>query len=210
MEEPSLAAKKIKECVKNADNLTEIIECLTVGAKSEKITLGHIVEQFKYRGFGPLMLIPALFVILPTGAIPMLPAFCGLILGFICLQIVFGREHPWIPKRLEEFSIPKATLENAVKRAKPYTQRIDRILHERLTVLIHPISKRLAAACCCMLCIGMILIGFIPLLPAVLALPVLFFGLGYIARDGLMIGLGFLTVTVSATALYILLGSASA
>ena len=201
------AKKKINKCVKNADNLTEITECLTAGAQSEKITLGHIVEQFKYRGFGPLMLVPALFVILPTGAIPMLPAFCGLILGFVCLQIVFGREHPWIPKRLEEFSISRGKLENAIQQAKPFTQKIDRVLHERLTVLTHPFSKRLAAACCCLLCIGMILIGFIPMLPAALALPVLFFGLGYIARDGLMIGLGFLTVLGSATALYFILGS---
>lgn len=187
------------------ESLTGILEGLTAGLETEQITIGHIVEQFKYRGFGPLLLVPALIVILPTGAIPLIPALAGLIIAFVCLQMLIGREHPWLPKRLKEFSIPKSKLENSIRRAKPYTEKIDKILHRRFVFFVNAISKRLTALFCLVLCLVMFFIGFIPMLPATLALPVFFFGLGFIAQDGLIITLGFLSMFVSAVGLWFLI-----
>lgn len=198
-----MARRKKKTRGNNGKTLTAIMEGLTADINGNETTVGHIVEQFRYRSFGPLLLVPALIVILPTGAIPLIPAICGLIMAFICAQVVIGREQPWIPSRLEEFSIPKDQLEAGIKQLKPYTKKIDRLVHARWRILINPISKRLIAAFCFLLCLAMVAIGFIPMVPATLALPIFFFGLAFIAKDGVLVTIGILTVLGTATGLYL-------
>lgn len=190
----------------SAKNLTGLLDDIESVVKGRNISLGDIVGHFKSRGFGPLLLIPALLLILPTGAIPMVPSLCGLLIGFVCLQMLIGREHPWIPPYIQNFSIPRKTLVNAIKRAKPYTSRIDYVVHKRLEILIGPVSKRLTALICLVLCGFVIVIGFIPMLPAILAVPIMLFGLGYIAQDGLLVAIGFLAAFGSAFALYSFFG----
>ena len=56
---------------------------------SDKTSLGKVIERFEDRGFGPLLLVPALVALLPTGAIPGVPTICGITLFFICIQICF-------------------------------------------------------------------------------------------------------------------------
>ena len=41
-------------------------------------SLGEVIERFEDRGFGPLLLMPALIALLPTGAIPGVPTLCGI------------------------------------------------------------------------------------------------------------------------------------
>ena len=185
-----MARRKKKTRGNNGKTLTSIMEGLTKDIDDNETTVGHIVEQFRYRSFGPLLLVPALIVILPTGAIPLMPAICGLMMAFICAQVVIGRERPWIPGKLEEFSIPKDKLDAGIKRLKPYTKKIDRLVHTRWRILINPVSKRLIAAFCFILCVAMIAIGFIPMVPAALALPIFFFGLAFIAKDGVLVACG--------------------
>lgn len=105
-----------------------------------------------------------------------------------------GRSYPWLPGKVKEFEISRAHIDKAVTVAKPYTLQIDRYLQQRLTFLLHDISKYTTAAVSLVLSLIMIVIGFIPMLPATAALPIFFFGLGFIARDGVIISLGYLTI----------------
>lgn len=70
-----------------------------------KASVGDVVNKFESRGFGPLLLLPALIALLPTGAIPGVPSICGVTLSIICLQIAFGDEHPWLPAVLKNRSL---------------------------------------------------------------------------------------------------------
>src|SRR5262245_28933137 len=65
-----------------------------------KVTLADIVDALDRRGFGPLLVMPALVTILPTGAIPGVPALSGGLICLIAVQIVMGRKHPWLPDRI--------------------------------------------------------------------------------------------------------------
>ena len=185
--------------------LTSILEGMVVDVAEDKVTIGHIVSHLKHRGFGPLLLIPALLVILPTGAVPMVPAAAGMLIAFVCVQMLIGHQSPWLPRRLRDFSLSKSRLEKTVARATPYAKKIDRVLFKRFLFLVSPLSKRLTAVFCLLLSIAMITIGFIPMLPSMLALPIFFFGLGYIAEDGLVVATGFLTIFGSVFGLWLLL-----
>ena len=198
-----MARRKKKIRGNNGKTLTAIMEGLTADIDGNETTVGHIVEQFRYRSFGPLLLVPALIVILPTGAIPLIPAICGLLMAVVCAQVIIGREHPWIPRQLKNFSIPKDKLEDGIKQLKPYTKKLDKLVHARWRMLVNPISKRLIAAFCLVLCLAMVAIGFIPMMPAALALPIFFFGLAFIAKDGILVTLGVLTILGTVTGLYL-------
>ncbi|WP_339927585.1 exopolysaccharide biosynthesis protein, partial [uncultured Cobetia sp.] len=61
----------------NEGNLTGLLEELDREIEGD-ISLGDILEHFNSRGFGPLLVLPALLVLLPTGAIPGVPTTCAL------------------------------------------------------------------------------------------------------------------------------------
>ena len=174
--------------------LSAVLEDLDKNITSDTVTIDQIVRRFRHRGFGTLLVVPALITILPTGAIPMVPAICGVVIAFTCFQMMAGREHPWLPKKVTEFSFPRTKLNHSIQAALPVTQKIDKYVYTRFVFLTHDIGKRLTAGFCFLLSLGMIVIGFIPMLPATLALPIFFFGLGYIVKDGVIIALGYLTI----------------
>jgi len=175
-------------------NLTEILDNLE--EETRTVRLGLIIERFRYRVFGPLLLIPSLLVMLPTGAIPFVPALCGIIIFLIALQMILGRSFPWLPERVEDFKIPRDKLNKSIRKAKSLTSAVDILLQERMTFMLNPLSQRLIALVCLVLSVMMIMIGFIPMLPATLAVPVFFFGLGYTARDGLLIAIGYASIAL--------------
>nr|WP_053070786.1 exopolysaccharide biosynthesis protein [Halomonas sp. PR-M31] len=57
--------------------LTQLLEQLDDSDSGETIQLQDIVDNFETRGFGPLLVLPALIVLLPTGAIPGIPTCVG-------------------------------------------------------------------------------------------------------------------------------------
>ena len=79
---------------------------------------------------------------------------------------------------------------------KPYTQKIDRYTHRRLKFLAeNEISKRFIALATMLLGLAMIFVGFIPMFPALLALPVLLFALGLSVHDGILLLLGYISMS---------------
>ena len=187
------------------NTLSEVLHTLQDTIQGEYITIAEILQTFRHRGFGTLLVLPSLIVILPTGAVPMIPAICGVMIAFICVQMMLGREHPWLPQRIMEFKIPRRRLETGIEKSLPATKLLDRYIYARFRFLTNNLSKRLTAALCFVLSLVMISIGFIPMLPATLALPIFFFGLGYVVRDGLIIGLGYFTIAGSYVGLYFFL-----
>lgn len=186
------------------DTLTQLLDDLEENLTQDIIEIGQVVEMFRNRGFGALLLVPSLITVLPTGAIPLIPAVCGALISFICIQMIIGREHLWLPERLKKFTFPRERLQKGISYARPVTRQIDKFLYRRFSPLIGEISQRFTALICLCLSLIMIFIGFIPMLPATVALPIFFFGLGYIARDGVIIALGYLTIIGSLTGLYFL------
>ncbi len=180
-------------------NLTEILTDIDEKTKGESIDLVEIVEALKYRGFGPLMMAPALIAVLPTGAIPGMPFVCGTIIILVAAQACIGKKHPWLPQRLKSISFKRKTYKAAIKKSKPYTEWIDGFFHPRLKILTGDIAKRLISFLCLALAVMLIIFGFVPFAAALPASAVLFFGLALSIHDGLLtlIGLGMMTASIA-------------
>lgn len=177
------------------DDLTGLLDRIEDRIDGDYLTAGDMVEAMSHRGFGPMLLVPALLVLLPTGAIPGVPSAMAIVIMFTAGQLIFGKKHPWLPKKVRQMRIERQKYETAYRYAVPVTRRIDRLLYPRLTVLAKEPAPRLIAALCFALSLFMIPLELLPFAAAVPAIAIAFMGLGLSVRDGALILIG-LTVAV--------------
>jgi len=165
------------------------LEALADGA--DPVAFGDIVETLGARGFGPLLMILSLFLLVPVGAIPGVPAAIGLVVAGIGAQVIRGRKGLWLPKRVRRLNIAAREVSQAIGLLRPRLQWLGRYLHRRLTILAEGRLSLLGIGMVLLVVgVAMVFIGFVPLLPILLALPVLVFGIGLTMRDGLVVLVG--------------------
>jgi hypothetical protein len=168
---------------------SEILSALAAGG-GERLTVGEILAVLRDRAFALLVVLLGLPNCLPMP--PPIPLVCGLLLGFVALQISFGRPAPWLPKGLLRHSVARRDVDRALARALPLFRRLERFSRPRITVLETPAAMRLMGLILLVLALGLLfappLVGQIPL-----GIAVCLVGIGLVERDGLVV-LGGLAV----------------
>lgn len=187
--------------VSHQSSLYNVIQRLKNSTKAKETSVNAVLEAFEHRGFGPLLLIPALFLLLPTGALPGVPIVCSVILSLITLQILLGRKHPWLPNRLRNMRFRTRKLQNGLDKITPAAKIIDRYTGPRMLWLITPLSQKCIAMVCLLLAISIIPIGLIPFAVDPIAIAVIILALGITVGDGLIIAVGIVTGLASAIAI---------
>lgn len=185
--------------------LTEVLEEVEEQTDSNRLTLGDVLDTFEHRGFGPLLLIIALLIVMPTGGIPGVPTVLGITIILIASQLAWGREEPWLPKRLRCVSFKKSTYEKGVNKITPITRRIDRVIKPRLLYLVSGFSKRVIGMACVVLAMFMPFLEVVPFADIVPGTAIALMALGLTAKDGLLVVFGgiFGAVSVGAAAYWI-------
>ncbi len=162
----------------------------------ERLTVRQIMAVLQDRAFALLIVLLGLPNCLPMP--PPIPLVCGLLLALVAIQIVFGREAPWLPRQLLNRSVARVDVERAVGRAIPVFRRLERISRPRMTFLDTPVSMRLMGAVILVLALGLLFappfVGQIPL-----GLAVCLVGLGLVERDGLVIMSGLVIGSIGLT-----------
>ncbi|WP_262691963.1 exopolysaccharide biosynthesis protein [Kordiimonas aestuarii] len=182
--------------------LSGTLDTIRDETEGDEISVQALVEALNSRGYGPLLIGPALITILPTGAIPGVPDVCALIVLLVSLQILLKRRHPWIPARLSRFSFSRDRFIDALEKAKPYTTKVDKVIYPRLRYFTKSEFEPVGAIICILLAISISILGFIPFLAALPASGILFMGLGLVGRDGLMLVFSFIICLVSLWGMY--------
>jgi hypothetical protein len=177
--------------------LESIIETARAASDGKDIDLISLVEAFGDRAFGPVMILCSLFLMTPLGAIPGLPAAFGLIVIVFAVQLLFRRDHPWMPQILRKMKISHGKLETVRNKISPWLQKIDRFIGPRLPWVSSAPMQVATALLAILLALLMVPLGAIPfgVVPPAFVLGLL--GLGITAHDGLLIVLGF-ALTVGA------------
>ena len=178
-------------------DITAVLTTLRDDTENDKISLGDIVSSLEGRGFGPLLMAPALIAFLPSGAIPGVPSLCGILIALIAIQKVFGKSHPWIPSRLRKADFDRDRFSDGVDNITPITKRIDRLFKPRITFLFGPVISRLIAALCVIFGLLMIPLELIPMAAAIPALAIIFAAIGLSTRDGVMLILALILFSVA-------------
>lgn len=172
-------------------NLTSVLEEIEENIDGKKITFGKIVDEFEDRGYGPLLLIAALFIVLPTGGIPGIPTVLAVIIIFIAAQLAWGRTSPWLPNKLRCISFDKAKFTTASHKLKPITRKIDYVLRPRLKRFTKKPMTRIVGVVIICLCLFMPFLEVIPFADVIPSSSILVISLGLTARDGVFTLVGF-------------------
>jgi hypothetical protein len=170
--------------------------------KAGDISLEGILDAVGTRAYGPLLLIPGLLALAPTGAIPGMSVVTGTLILLIAAQLLIGRNSPWLPRRALEFSFSKDRLINAIELGKPYARRIDSVLKPSLSTLTKFPATRIVALVAMALAITMYPLALVPFAVAIPSAAIVLFALGLTARDGRLIIAALISAGLALLALY--------
>lgn len=151
------------------------------------ITVGEIFERVAGRGYGLLLIVlglPMLIPILPPGA----STIVGPLYVLLAVQLVVGVHRPWLPRWLRRRELSRRSGEAFRRRGIPLVRRLEHFSRPRIRVLNNPVMVRVAAVI--IFSMGLILLSPAPLLNTLPALAVMFIGIGLLNDDGIFLLIG--------------------
>jgi hypothetical protein len=174
--------------------LSEVIETVLREAGTQSITLGVLIDRTAERGFGLLMLIlgvPMLIPILPPGS----STIVGPIYALFAVQMLRGSRHPWVPARLRSRALAPQTVAALRTRGVPMIRKVERLSRPRGIW----VSERvvLALAGIMVFLMGAILLSPLPFLNTLPAVAVMLIGMGLLNRDAVFMAAGIVVGGVS-------------
>jgi hypothetical protein len=167
---------------------SEVLEETVDNHTADDISLGELMRVLQERGFGLLMLVLVLPNCVP---IPIPPGFSTILsvpLLFLALQMLVGKEVPWLPEWLRRKTIKRATLALMVAKISPRLKVVEKLLRPRFAFFETPVGERV---------IGLFWLIFalsisvpLPMTNFVPGVGILLMSLGLLSRDGLVILVG--------------------
>ncbi|MBQ2260023.1 MAG: exopolysaccharide biosynthesis protein [Loktanella sp.] len=162
----------------------EIVETLREVGEDKSPTVRDIVEQLGSASFGAMLLVPAMVIASPASGIPVLPTICGLIIALISIQMVFGRDHIWLPDWLMTRKLDQDRFDRMLHFVRKPVRWVDRVTRPRLTWLLRwPAVLPLQVLC--VLCgLAMPVMELVPLTSSIAAFAVCLVAVSLMSDDG--------------------------
>lgn len=178
-------------------NLTQLIELLErIERHHPRVSVDDVLDATGRRSFGPMLLVAGLITLAPLiGDIPGMPTLMALLVLLTAGQLLAGRQHFWLPGWLLKRNISRKTFDKALPYLKKPARWVDKLLRVRLPWLTGYWGSRLTALVGIAIALAMPPMEFIPFTANGAGLALALLGLGLVARDGLVLLIGF-TLTV--------------
>lgn len=170
----------------NITTLTELIEKMSdVSEQSERVSLDEVLDSIGTRSLGPLLLVAGLITLAPViGDIPGVPTIMAILVLLIAGQLLFRREHLWLPQWLLKRSISRTKMQKMLDWSRKPARFVDRYTHPRLSRLVEGKGQYVVALVCIAIALAMPLMEFVPFSANFAGLALSSFGLALISRDG--------------------------
>lgn len=169
-------------------SLSRLLDDLLTDMVEDDVPLGRVVQALHERGFGVLVFFMAFPMALPLPKPPGITALLGLPLLLLNAQIALGRDSVWLPERLARRTVRRERLAKLLAALRPYLQRMEKILHPRMSGLTRGLAARLSGLAGVVISTA-IFLPF-PGFNTVPALGLCLMGLGDVTRDGLAVVVG--------------------
>lgn len=172
------------------NSLKERLNHLLSEAKGQPVSMRLITDTLAGKGQAALLIL----LVLPFCQPIQIPGFStpfGIVLIFIGLRVAFGH-HTWIPKKLLDKEISFKTLEKISDIAIKITNKLSFLTSTRLVYLVNKPALHIAHGLAIALMAFFLSLPLpIPFTNLLSAYPILFFGLGLLEDDGVMILLAY-------------------
>jgi hypothetical protein len=164
----------------------------------ESVSLDDLLDEFRQRAFGALLLVILLPTFLPA---PGIGAFTGPFIALLGAQMLLTFQHPWLPRWLGRRSMKRERIKRVGERLRPLLSRMERICRPRLqTVIEHKVAHAFTG-------LQLVLLGLLLSLPIPgtnypLGIILLVYCIALIERDGVLLliawGVGIAAIITSA------------
>ena len=161
-----------------------VVGDLAARSGPDGLTIREIRDSMDERGFGLLILILAIPCLVP--ALYGVPQVIGVPILLLALQILFGREEPWLPETILKRRVSRAWLDRMADFASKRMRWFEQLSRPRLTLLACGPGERVAA----LMMIVATLTIIIPFTNTVPSIALTLMAVGLIERDGVFVGLG--------------------
>lgn len=168
------------------------LEAMADDAPEAGFSLHDILDRLEERAFGAMLFILAL-----PCAIPFLygvPQVVSLPMMALTLQMLAGREEPWLPEKFGKRMINKAGLTRTSRFGRKWFGWLEVISHPRLTFLTGKAMERVIALFLTAFCASILVP--LPLTNSTPAIAVAIVSFGLMARDGILVILGLILGSV--------------
>ena len=186
--------------------LSGITETLIAATDDGGLRLQDFLQVLGSRGLGAMLIPPSLIILLPSGLVPGVPGIAALTMILIAGHMVLNRDRLWLPHRLARMPLPAEPLAAGLRRFHPLARRMDRWTESRFAWFA---ASRFAidtvAAVTVVLSLMILIVGFIPGIPAAFSLAILVFAVGLAVQNGLLILCGHAITILAAVAIFWLL-----
>lgn len=171
-----------------AENLEELLDQMgQADPDGEDITLDALLDAVGRRSFGPMVLTAGLITLAPIiGDIPGVPTIMGILVVLTAGQLLFHRDHIWLPDWMLKRSVKRDKLCKALDWMQKPARFIDRGLRPRLTMFIRTAGVHVIAVMCVLIGAAMPAMEVVPFSANGAGGALTAFGLALIARDGLV------------------------
>lgn len=149
----------------------------------ERLSFSDLAAQLHARAWGGLLFIFAAINVLPLP--PGTSSFFAIPLLIVSAQMIFGRETPWFPARIDRRGVKKQELTALISKIGWVELRVERVFKPRLAGLTGPTATRFIGLVCFLL--ALVAAIPIPLFHMAPAAAILLFGLALIYRDGALV-----------------------
>ena len=182
---------------------SSLIAAMGDATASESVSLDDLLDSFRQRAFGALLLVVLLptFIPVPVG----IGAITGPILALIGLQMLLLQQHPWLPRWMGRRSMKRATIKRFGERFRSLLGWLERVCKPRLTALI---ERRAAHAFTGLqiVLLGLMLALPIPFTNYPIGFLLLLYCIALIERDGVLMAIAWTLGIVAILASMLLSG----
>jgi hypothetical protein len=180
----------------------EILEDIVKKTVADKITISDLILAMNSGGFGLVMTIFSLPIIIPLP--PPLPSIISIPMILFSFQMIIGYKSPHLPRIFSNLSISRKTLAMIVEKSSPYIRKAEAIVKPRFMILSSELAIRIIGLFCFIFSMSVLLP--MPLSNFIPGIGILIASFGLLGRDGLIIifgiVIGSLGVVVTATAIF--------
>jgi hypothetical protein len=170
--------------------------------EAERLSVEEVMAALGDRSCGWVMLMLALpALILPPG----FAALAGAPLLLVAIQLLFGRQSPWLPRFVRTRSFSRDSRNRFFAKVTPLVTRAERSLRPRLGRMLEPLSLRFLAAGAVVM--SLVLIMPVPFAHSAAAMATAAFGAALVERDGVAVLAGWALALASLILFVVLAGA---
>ena len=178
----------------HARGLSELLAEHARTVRSERVSLADIADVLGTRSIGAWLLILALPMVLPVPA-PGISVLFGVPLMIISAQLALGGRRAWLPAVILRQSMARKDYVALMVHVQPAVEHFERIVRPRALWLANDWAKIPIGLSC--LVLAMIITLPIPLGHVAPGTAICLLALGFMERDGVVIGIGFVAAVLA-------------